>query len=152
MMNAMRKQPQQLPQQQRPQQQRPQQQRPQQQRPQQQQQEPNLLQQTPSSYRPAVLDALRRFGIVPRGKTEPERLRELLNELYVFEIRDLKLRHKEKERVLGPQSMAEYRHQLLRIKARYSLLTVPPHHWLDIPRSASAPPPPPPPRSVGARR
>ena len=104
-----------------------------------------------SSYRPAVLDALRRFGIVPSGETEPERLRELLNDLYVFQIRDLKLRHKEKERILGPQPMADYRHQLLRLKARYSLLTVPPHHWLETSQNSKAPPPPPPTPPLGAR-
>lgn len=106
----------------------------------------------PFPYRPAVLDALRRFGIVPQTKTTPERLRELLNELYVFEIRELKLRHKEMERVLGPQSMTEYRHQLLRLKARYSLLTVPAHHWLEVPKRSTPPPPPPSPLSLSARR
>jgi hypothetical protein len=105
----------------------------------------------PSPYRPAVLDALGRFGIVPQENTNPERLRELLNDLYVFEIRDLKLRHKETERILGPQPMAEYRHQLLRLKTRYSLLTVPARHWLEIPMRSAAPPPPPP-RSLGACR
>ena len=95
-------------------------------------------------FRPAVLDALRRFGIVPREDTDPQRLRGLLNDLYVFQIRDLKLQHEEMEKILGPQPISEYRHRLLRLKTRYSLLTVPLDHWRESPRPSLGPPSPPP--------
>lgn len=85
----------------------------------------------PYRYRPAILAELRKCGIVPQENTSPERLRELVNDLYVFEIRDAKLRHQEIEAVLGPQPLANYRRQVVALKEKYQpLLGLPAEAWI----------------------
>jgi hypothetical protein len=56
----------------------------------------------PHRYRDVVLRDLERFGLRPRPTTPPGRLRELLNDLYLFEIRELKLRRHELEEARSP--------------------------------------------------
>lgn len=85
----------------------------------------------PLSYRPEVLTALLRHGIVPRGGVEPLRVYELLKSLYTFEIRGLRARHVEKVRVLGPQPLEGYRQALAALQERYAVLRLPAHHWVE---------------------
>ncbi len=82
-------------------------------------------------YRPEVLEELLRHGIVPRPDTPPERAYELLKSIYTFEIREAKFRHRERERVLGPQPLEIYRREVRALQDRYPVLRLPPFHWLE---------------------
>ena len=82
-------------------------------------------------YRPEVLEELARHGIVPRPETPPERVYELLKSIYTFEIREARLRHREMERVLGPQPLDEYRREVQALLDRYPILRLPAHHWVE---------------------
>ena len=80
-------------------------------------------------YQPHVLAALEHHGLRPRPRDDPCDVYELLKSIYTFEVRGLRARHKEKERLLGPQPVDDLRRELLRLKARYPVLHVPPRHW-----------------------
>lgn len=82
------------------------------------------------TYRPEVLAELERFGIAPKPHTDPARVAELLKAIYTFEIRELKFRRREAERVLGPQPIGEYRRQVEALKGRYPLLALPARMWV----------------------
>ena len=82
-------------------------------------------------YRPEVLAELLRHGLAPRDDTPPERAYELLKTIYTFEIREAKRRHREKERVLGPQPLEAYRRELQALQERYPVLRLPAHHWVE---------------------
>jgi hypothetical protein len=92
-------------------------------------------------YHPHILAALEHHGLRPRPGDEPRAVYELLKSIYTFEVRGLRARHREKERLLGPQPFAALRRDLLRVKARYPVLHVPPLHW-----AVADPPAPPVPR------
>jgi len=82
-------------------------------------------------YRPFVLHALARWGIVPRAETDPHRAYFLLKAIYCFEIREMKIRRREAERVLGPQPLDDYRRGLERLKERYAVLKIPAVEWVQ---------------------
>lgn len=83
-------------------------------------------------YRPAILAELARRGIVPTSATPPQLLRDLVSALYVFEIRDRKLRHRELERILGPQTLDAYREAIRSLKVKYQpLLGLPAERWVE---------------------
>lgn len=85
----------------------------------------------PCRYRDSVLRELERFGLRPRPTTPPARLRELLNDLYTLEIRELKLRHRELEAFFGPQPLADYSEKVRALKTRYALLSLPLEVWTE---------------------
>lgn len=85
----------------------------------------------PFCYREGVLHALLAHGIAPRPTTDPTNVRELLSALYVFEIRELRARRHELERVLGPQPLDAYARQVDALKRRYALLNLPLVHWVE---------------------
>lgn len=58
-------------------------------------------------------------------------MRELLNDLYLFEIRELKLRRRELEAFFGPQPLAGYSDQVRALKGRYALLSLPLEVWTE---------------------
>ena len=82
-------------------------------------------------FREDVKAELARFGVVPGPKSDPARLRDFLNALYVFEIREQKLRRQEFERVLGPQPLDAYSDGVQALKRKYALLQLPPRLWLE---------------------
>jgi len=82
-------------------------------------------------YRPEVLAELARHGLVPRPDTPPDRVYDLLKSIYTFELRAARLRHQERERILGPQSLEPYRRELHAIQERYPVLRLPAHHWVE---------------------
>jgi hypothetical protein len=90
------------------------------------------------SYRPEVLAELARHGMLPRPETPPEKVYELLKSLYTFEIREAKLRHREKERLLGPQPLDDYRRAVAALQQRYPVLRLPAHHWVERSREGAA--------------
>jgi len=82
-------------------------------------------------YRPEVLAELLGHGIVPRPDSPPEGVYDLLKSIYTFELREAKFRHRERERVLGPQPLDAYRGEIRAIQERYPVLRLPSHHWLE---------------------
>jgi hypothetical protein len=77
-------------------------------------------------YRPEVLEALARHGIVPRETTAPIFIRDQLNDLYRFEIRRLKSRL-----LRGEFAKADYVGCVLDLRGKYMLLSIPTEEWLQ---------------------
>jgi hypothetical protein len=73
---------------------------------------------------PQMLEALARLGLVPRDDTPPELLREQLNDLYRFELRRLRDRHR-----AGEISKADYIPHVLELRKRYWMLSVRVDKW-----------------------
>ena len=86
----------------------------------------------PWRYRSDVLGELARWGIVPGPATAPEKVYELLKSIYSYEIRRLRARYKEKERVLGPQPLDDYRRGLHALKEEYRVLKRPWWQWVEV--------------------
>ena len=77
-------------------------------------------------YRADVLDELAGHGIVPRPSTPPSRVRDLLNDLYTFELRRLRARLRR-----GEFPKVTYAARVVAIRARYPLLSLPVDEWLE---------------------
>jgi hypothetical protein len=75
-------------------------------------------------YRPEVLEALARHGILPLSDTAPLFIRDQLNDLYRFEVRRLKKRLLRKE---FPK--ADYIGHVLALRGKYLLLSIPMSEW-----------------------
>jgi hypothetical protein len=76
-------------------------------------------------YRPEVLEALARHGIVPGETTAPPLIRDQLNDLYRFEIRRLKARL-----LRGEFPKADYIGHVLDLRGKYMLLSIPQGEWM----------------------
>jgi hypothetical protein len=76
-------------------------------------------------YRPEVLDALARHGVVPLDDTPPSRVREHLNDLYRYEIRRLRA-----SLLRGDVEKADYIDHVLILRGKYLLLSMPVGEWV----------------------
>jgi hypothetical protein len=76
-------------------------------------------------YRPEVLEALARHGVVPLDGTPPARVREHVNDLYRYEIRRLRSRL-----LRGDVAKADYIDHVLMLRGRYLLLSMPVGEWV----------------------
>jgi hypothetical protein len=75
-------------------------------------------------YRPTILEALLEHGLSPRPSTDPQFLRDAINELYRFEIRKLR------DRVLaGELPRGDLAGQVVELRKRYVLLSIPMAQW-----------------------
>ncbi|MFP3942164.1 MAG: hypothetical protein ACLF0P_17855, partial [Thermoanaerobaculia bacterium] len=63
---------------------------------------------------------------------DPAKVYELLKSIYSYEIRRMRARHKEKERVLGPQPLDDYRRGLHALKEEYRVLKRPWWQWVEV--------------------
>jgi len=79
-------------------------------------------------YRPAVLEALLAHGLRPTPRTSPERVRDLLNDLYCHELRVLRARLRR-----GEFPKATYAGRVIEVRRRYPLLSVPLAAWTEVP-------------------
>ncbi|MFB3854070.1 MAG: hypothetical protein ACE148_09640 [Vicinamibacterales bacterium] len=76
-------------------------------------------------YRPAVLEALAAHGIVPKETTPPQKVRDLLSDLYRYEIRRLR------DRLLrGETPKSDYARQVMALRNGYPLLSLPLSLWV----------------------
>ncbi len=85
-----------------------------------------------SDHRPfkkEVIRALLDHGIRPVAGSNPVQIRSHLNDLYTFQLRDLKLMRREAERILGPQPLEDYRRRVQALQDRYRLLSLPADRW-----------------------
>jgi hypothetical protein len=75
-------------------------------------------------YRPEVIEALARHGVRPVEDTAPARIREHLNDLYRYEIRQLRARL-----LRGEFPKEDYVPRVLMLRGRYMLLSMPTSEW-----------------------
>jgi hypothetical protein len=76
------------------------------------------------SYKPEILDALARHGLVPRPQTPPQMLRDAVRDLYRHEIRRLR------QRLLdGHVERRDYAGEVIELRKRYWVLSVPLELW-----------------------
>ena len=75
-----------------------------------------------------VLDELARHGLAPTPDTRPELLREQINDLYRIEIRRLRDRCR-----FGEFSIRDLPGQVVELRKRYLLLSIPIAHWTVLP-------------------
>jgi hypothetical protein len=77
-------------------------------------------------YRPEVLQELARHGLQPQPATTPAFLRTALNDLYLFEIRQLRDLLK-----AGALLRSEYAGRVDLLRKSYPLLGLPVEHWTE---------------------
>jgi hypothetical protein len=75
-------------------------------------------------YKPEVLDELATHGLVPRGDTAPDFLRDAVRELYKYEIKLLRSRL-----LAGAFPRAEYAGRVVELRRRYPLLSIATQYW-----------------------
>ncbi|MEW6129867.1 MAG: hypothetical protein AB1757_22695 [Acidobacteriota bacterium] len=77
-------------------------------------------------YKAMVVEQLVKHGIMPDGQTSPEEIREFINDLYLIEIRKLR-----KQLLDGKIRKADYAGQVLKLRQRYPILSLPLQFWLE---------------------
>ncbi len=77
-------------------------------------------------YKQSVLVELARHGAAPCEDTPPEMVREFINDLYVYEIRQLR---KHFRAGLIPKS--DYADEVTELRKRYPLLSLPVRFWTE---------------------
>lgn len=78
-------------------------------------------------YRAEVLEALADHGLRPRSDTTPATLRAAVNDLYRYEIRQLRDRCR-----AGAFPVHELAGRVAQLRTRYLLLSVPLPHWTEV--------------------
>lgn len=77
-------------------------------------------------YRPDVLDQLAAHGIRPTPETPPEKVHELLNDLYRYELRRLR------DRLLRREfAKPDYYARVVEVRRRYPLLALKIWQWTE---------------------
>jgi len=77
-------------------------------------------------YRETVRDELLRHGVIPRDDTPPELIHQFVNDLYLYEIRELRRRLKD-----GAVAMSDYATQVEMLRNRYPVLSLPVRFWIE---------------------
>jgi hypothetical protein len=75
-------------------------------------------------YDPDLLQALAALGIAPKPETSPEKVREAVNDLYRYELRQLR-----DQLVRRAIPKVGYSDRVIRLRRRYWMLSVPLHLW-----------------------
>jgi hypothetical protein len=76
------------------------------------------------TYRAEVLEELARHGLRPLATTGPERLRDAVRDLYLYEIRRLR-----RELLRGQIVRNTYADHVIALRRRYPLLSLPTDRW-----------------------
>jgi hypothetical protein len=77
-------------------------------------------------YKDEILDELATHGLRPTSETPPEKLREQINDLYRYEIRQLRDRCR-----AGEFPMRELPLRVIELRKRYLLLSIPMARWIE---------------------
>ena len=77
-------------------------------------------------YRPHVLAALARHGVMPRPHTRPELVREYVRELYKYEIKRLRARL-----LNGEFPKVEYAGRVDALRRQYPVLALQPYQFVE---------------------
>jgi hypothetical protein len=80
----------------------------------------------PYRYRPEVLEQLLLHGVKPTGRTPPELVYDFVNDLYRYELRQL--RH---ALVSGAIPKAGYYDRVVALRRKYPLVSFKPHLWVE---------------------
>jgi len=75
-------------------------------------------------YRPQVLSELLSHGICPTAQTEPEFVRDFVNDLYRYELRRLRDR-----KMRGEIHKSVYANHVVELRKKYILMSVPIRFW-----------------------
>ncbi len=75
-------------------------------------------------YRPEVLKALEAHGVRPTAATLPALVHGFVNDLYRFELRQLRARQ-----VRGEIPRHEYSRHVIALRRQYPLVSLPLRHW-----------------------
>ena len=76
------------------------------------------------TYHPRVLEELLLFGVRPRVTTPPAKAKEVINDLYRFELRQLRRRLRQKE-----IPSVGYSDRVVELRKKYFLLSIRPELW-----------------------
>jgi hypothetical protein len=76
------------------------------------------------TYRSEILDELTRHGLRPLPTTSPERLRDAVRDLYLYEIRRLRA-----ELLRGNIVRNRYADHVIALRKRYPILSIPTQSW-----------------------
>lgn len=80
--------------------------------------------QEPYTYRPQILEELARHGLRPRPTTSPQRLRDAVRDLYLYEIRRLR------SELLGGRIVRKhYADHVVELRKKYPILSIPTELW-----------------------
>jgi hypothetical protein len=82
----------------------------------------------PDPFTTAVLEQLATHGLAPKPDTSPALLREQINDLYRFEIRQLRDRCR-----AGEFTTRELPARVVELRKRYVLLSIPIERWFAMP-------------------
>jgi len=77
-------------------------------------------------YRGDVLDALERHGVKPTPATNPELVREFVNDLYCYELRALRARL-----LRGEFPKQTYADRVIALRNKYSVLALKPFQFVE---------------------
>lgn len=77
-------------------------------------------------YRATVLEELARHGISPREDTPPELVHDFVNNLYLFQIRNLK-----RKMVDGEIPKDDYANRVDELRRQHPILSLPMRFWLE---------------------
>ena len=81
-------------------------------------------------YRPDVLALLAAHGIVPQPSTPPERVHELVSDLYRYELRRMR------DRLIRREfDKRDYFNRIVELRRRYLLVSLKPSQFTDEPPS-----------------
>jgi hypothetical protein len=78
------------------------------------------------TFRPEILEELARHGLRPTPETPAARLREQINDLYRYEIRQLRDRCR-----AGEFSTRDLPKHVVALRKRYLLLSIPMESWVE---------------------
>jgi hypothetical protein len=77
-------------------------------------------------FRPEILDELARHGLKPGSETSPAILRDQINDLYRYEIRQLRDRCR-----AGEFPVSDLPKHVVALRRRYVLLSIPVECWIE---------------------
>ena len=77
-------------------------------------------------YRSDILAQLARHGVVPKPTTPPEKARAVVNDIYRYELRRLRVRY-----LSGEFSKQDYRSKIVDVRDRYPVMGILTRFWTE---------------------
>ena len=78
-------------------------------------------------YKPQILAQLAAHGVIPKPTTPPTTARAVVNDIYRYELRQLRDRY-----LVGEFSKQEYYDKVVSVRNRYPVMAVLTRHWADV--------------------
>ena len=80
----------------------------------------------PYRYKPEILALLAKHGVVPKPTTPPTVARAVVNDIYRYELRQLRDRY-----LVGEFSKQAYYDKVVEVRNRYPVMAVLTRHWIE---------------------